>query len=695
MPYKIYLKRIQINVRNTNYNRGPHTATLLGTNTGSDWVVVSSWSNLVWTSTEATNVVPKIVEVESTRPYSAYVMVVHKSNNSVDIAEIKFFGVPEMDVTDGRQLNVGQVMTGSVGIGTTAPYAPLTVFGRTGAFYAESDVARAYFHTGSGGLQTGNGTWSANDTDNDLGIYSYYTLATNSSVISMLGTLTASDVRIKKEILDVEDSSALDTFRLLQPKLYNYIDVVKRGATPVWGFIAQEVGDTLTYSTNKRAETVPNVYELANVYADGTVLEFDTTKLEMGASKLRLYDRNDNEEDVDIDEVIDEYTVRLAKPIKSRDQVFVYGQEVADFHFLKKDAIWTTAAAALQEVDRRQQADEKRLDILEEKDSRVKRSLAFTGGEGLLVDATGALSNVAHSKTYLGVVGTPHGVVETSGEVHVWVSNENGDLEVGDYLTTSNVAGYAMRQDDDLLHNYTVGKVLEVCDFTQPQVRPKVLLTETRNVQSYVKTLNVSLAAYSNLASTERFTEEETYYEKTSKHLVKFNDIVNKMPSYDEHWYYKTLTNTINEEVYDALPTNEKGNYILDLDTNVYTYTQTTYLTDDTWNELAPGEQNTYTLGYFKIVTEEASTPTPGYTEKTRTIYKKIVASRDTEASGYTLHVRQEEVPVLDAYGNKQYTEDWDSLVDAYEMRYIDGSGTLTTRHNAEYHAALLKVLLT
>ena len=102
----------------------------------------------------------------------------------------------------------------------------------------------------------------------------------------------------------------------------------------------------MNYSTDTRTDWIPTVYELANVHADGTVLEFETTKLETGASKLRLYDRNDVEEDVDIAEIIDEYTVRLSKPIKSRDQVFVFGQEVNDFHFLKKDALWTTAAAA-------------------------------------------------------------------------------------------------------------------------------------------------------------------------------------------------------------------------------------------------------------------------------------------------------------------------------------------------------------
>jgi hypothetical protein len=56
----------------------------------------------------------KYIEVNSEQSYSEFVMVVHVSNNSVNLSQITFFGVPQMNVTDGRQLNVGQVMTGSI-----------------------------------------------------------------------------------------------------------------------------------------------------------------------------------------------------------------------------------------------------------------------------------------------------------------------------------------------------------------------------------------------------------------------------------------------------------------------------------------------------------------------------------------------------------------------------------------------------
>jgi hypothetical protein len=55
--------------------------------------------------------------------------------------------------------------------------------------------------------------------------------------------------------------------------------------------------------------------------------------------------------------------------------------------------------------------------------------------------------------------------VNALGEGRVWVSNINGDIEVGDYITTSAFAGYGQRQDDDLLHSYTLGKATEAVDW--------------------------------------------------------------------------------------------------------------------------------------------------------------------------------------------------------------------------------------
>jgi hypothetical protein len=106
--------------------------------------------------------------------------------------------------------------------------------------------------------------------------------------------------------------------------------------------------------------------------------------------------KDGKDEFVNILEVIDEHTIKVDKDLTEwggqldasgqvvpGDKIFVYGQEVNDFHNLNKDAIWTVATAALQEVDRQLQAEKQkttdlqstlasvlaRLDALEQKAS--------------------------------------------------------------------------------------------------------------------------------------------------------------------------------------------------------------------------------------------------------------------------------------------------------------------------------------
>jgi co-chaperonin GroES (HSP10) len=75
-------------------------------------------------------------------------------------------------------------------------------------------------------------------------------------------------------------------------------------------------------------------------------------------------------------------------------------------------------------------------------------------------------------KTVLGVYGadlvdapdeelrTKHSVLSV-GDGHVLVCSQNGNIETGDYICSSNTEGHGMKQDDDLLHNYTVAKASE------------------------------------------------------------------------------------------------------------------------------------------------------------------------------------------------------------------------------------------
>tara|TARA_R110002167_G_scaffold234472_1_gene439746 strand:- start:828 stop:1238 length:411 start_codon:yes stop_codon:yes gene_type:complete len=57
-------------------------------------------------------------------------------------------------------------------------------------------------------------------------------------------------------------------------------------------------------------------------------------------------------------------------------------------------------------------------------------------------------------------------VVNSVGEGAMWVTNYNGEIENGDYITSSPIPGLGMKQNDDLLHNYTVAKITQDCNFS-------------------------------------------------------------------------------------------------------------------------------------------------------------------------------------------------------------------------------------
>jgi len=282
-------------------------------------------------------------------------------------------------IYNGKSLwgNTGTIATnGKMGVGTSNPIAKLHING-SGSFTlgnGHTTQINAYFSQAD---HYSNGNWTFGGS-----IYASTHICTGGFIVTAIGSLTASDSRIKKEIVDVEDGSALEILRLLKPKKYKYLDKVMRGTEPVWGFIAQEVRDTLPHATQIRTECIPNIYEMANVSASNviTLTNFDTSTLHSNSMVLKVYDIENKEQLVNIAEVVDEHSVRVDEDLSewigsidesgnvvAGNQLFVYGQQVDDFVFVKKDSIWTIATAALQEVDRQLQAEKEKVASLEER----------------------------------------------------------------------------------------------------------------------------------------------------------------------------------------------------------------------------------------------------------------------------------------------------------------------------------------
>jgi hypothetical protein len=158
-----------------------------------------------------------------------------------------------------------------------------------------------------------------------------------------------------------------------------------------------------------------------------------------------------------------------------------------------------------------------------------------------------SLSNVSYDKTCFGVISDaedPNGnreygvgnfvsvfdkqvgdtrvFINSVGEGSIWVCDINGNLESGDYITTSNVVGYGMKQDDDIIHNYTVAKITMDCDFN-PQTQPvkqtvKAMTDVTYWVKRYLR--ETSYEHYQTLDEDSRTTELETYYTSSDSNLV-------------------------------------------------------------------------------------------------------------------------------------------------------------------------------
>ena len=80
-----------------------------------------------------------------------------------------------------------------------------------------------------------------------------------------------------------------------------------------------------------------------------------------------------------------------------------------------------------------------------------------------------SFQNVKLSNTQMdcNVVGVMSGsdTFNSLGEGGIWVSDINGTISSGDYITSSILHVYGQKQDSDFMENYTVAKITCDCDF--------------------------------------------------------------------------------------------------------------------------------------------------------------------------------------------------------------------------------------
>jgi hypothetical protein len=187
-----------------------------------------------------------------------------------------------------------------------------------------------------------------------------------------------SDRRIKTDIVDVNDGSALELLRKIQPKTYGYVDTLHKGSKRVYGFIAQEIKELIPEAVDVSEGDLPNIYGHATVDHEHNTItfrDFDTSNLNQTDSIIYI-DQDDKRQtlkiksvlnstqleiDEDLEKIVEAFQTSELEEYKFTGEIFIWGQHVDDFHHLQKSAIFTVATAALQEVDRQLQEVDRQL----------------------------------------------------------------------------------------------------------------------------------------------------------------------------------------------------------------------------------------------------------------------------------------------------------------------------------------------
>ena len=106
-------------------------------------------------------------------------------------------------------------------------------------------------------------------------------------------------------------------------------------------------------------------------------------------------------------------------------------------------------------------------------------------------------------------------IINSIGEGGIWVSNKNGTLESGDYISSSSIKGYGQKQinNEGILCNYTVAKITCDCQFTlvkkeKKKIKMKDVIVHEKNI----------------VKNPENNQEEEVITEKKLKEFIYDNN---------------------------------------------------------------------------------------------------------------------------------------------------------------------------
>jgi len=200
------------------------------------------------------------------------------------------------------------------------------------------------------------------DVNGNINISTGFNYMRNGTALTS-STTTFSDSRIKTNIADINDISALDMIMKIEPKNYNYIDVDERGTNNVIGFIAQQIREVIPEAVTIGEEFIPNIYKYYQVISNNSILvdDLNINKIYIGCYlKLRI-----NNVTI-IGKVIEKINkiIKVDITLDINYKCLIYGVKINDFNFIDKTYIYTLNVCATQELYRRIEEQKKEIDEL-------------------------------------------------------------------------------------------------------------------------------------------------------------------------------------------------------------------------------------------------------------------------------------------------------------------------------------------
>ena len=197
------------------------------------------------------------------------------------------------------------------------------------------------------------------------------------------GFIVNSDQRIKKNIQNLSPEESLHLVQSLKPVSFDYIDYTK-GTNKKYGYIAQDIESVLPTAINHSSEYIPNIFEKVQIDTTKTKIRltnkttdiFELPKDKTQKIKLKFYDASNNEILREIQEIIDNKTILLSKPI-TENPLFLYGQEVSDFRSIENEQINVVLLSAVQAQQKKIVSLESKNVSLETKIEALEKKIEF------------------------------------------------------------------------------------------------------------------------------------------------------------------------------------------------------------------------------------------------------------------------------------------------------------------------------